>query len=74
MSTSNLGSKYLDGWGYGEVVSDGYGMSYAIHDDKLCWGITTMNGDAKVMAEALDRAATDMRTMMENADKGGAKL
>jgi carnitine O-acetyltransferase len=74
MSTSNLGSKFLDGWGYGEVVSDGYGMSYAVHDDKLCWGITTMNGDSKAMAAELAKAATDMRAMMESADKGTAKL
>lgn len=69
LSTSNLGSKFLDGWGYGEVVSDGYGLSYAIHDDKLCWGITTMNGDSKVMAEALERAATDMKEMMERSEQ-----
>jgi carnitine O-acetyltransferase len=30
LSTSQLSSPYLDGWGYGEVVPDGYGLSYAI--------------------------------------------
>jgi carnitine O-acetyltransferase len=74
MSTSNLGSKYLDGWGYGEVVSDGYGLSYAVNDDKLNWGITTMNGDAKRLADALRSSASDMRDMMERADKAAAKL
>jgi carnitine O-acetyltransferase len=32
LSTSQLSSPYLDGWGYGEVVPDGYGLSYAIGD------------------------------------------
>lgn len=73
MSTSNLTSKYLDGWGYGEVVPDGYGLSYAIHDDKLCWGITTLNGDAKKMADELARAAGDMKSMMERAAKSADK-
>ncbi|KAL1407218.1 Carnitine O-acetyltransferase mitochondrial [Vanrija albida] len=71
-STSNLGSKFLDGWGYGEVVPDGYGLSYAVHDDKLCWGITTLNGDAHTLAEALKEAARDVRGMLERAK--GAKL
>lgn len=66
-STSQLTSKYLDGWGYGEVVPDGYGLSYAIHDDKLCWGITTMNGNAKELAAALQEAAADLKSMMERA-------
>ena len=67
LSTSQLTSKYLDGWGYGEVVADGYGMSYAIHDGKLCWGITTLNGDAKEMAQALQDAAEELKNVMTRA-------
>lgn len=71
-STSQLTSKYLDGWGYGEVVPDGYGLSYAIHDDKICWGITTLNGDAKVLSKALQDAAVELKEVMERSAK--AKL
>ncbi|BEI82817.1 hypothetical protein CcaverHIS002_0306850 [Cutaneotrichosporon cavernicola] len=67
LSTSQLTSKYLDGWGYGEVVPDGYGLSYAIHDDKLCWGITTLNGDAKEMEAALHESAAELKAMMDRA-------
>lgn len=67
LSTSQLTSKYLDGWGYGEVVPDGYGMSYAIHDNKLCWGITTLNGDAKKVAQALQDAAEELKGVMTRA-------
>ncbi|GMK56889.1 hypothetical protein CspeluHIS016_0307290 [Cutaneotrichosporon spelunceum] len=76
MSTSQLTSKYLDGWGYGEVVPDGYGLSYAIHDGKLCWGITTLNGNAAVMEKALHDSADELKGMMDraSADKDKAKL
>lgn len=67
LSTSQLTSKFLDGWGYGEVVPDGYGLSYAIHDGKLCWGITTLNGDGKEMANALHESATELKAMMDRA-------
>ncbi|KAG8682571.1 Carnitine O-acetyltransferase mitochondrial [Ceratobasidium sp. 394] len=30
LSTSQLSSEYLDGWGYGEVVPDGYGLSVSL--------------------------------------------
>nr|ODN85714.1 carnitine O-acetyltransferase [Cryptococcus depauperatus CBS 7841] len=69
LSTSNLGSKYLDGWGYGEVVSDGYGLSYSIEDDELKWGITTKRKDvdAMKMGKALGKAADELRGMLDRA-------
>lgn len=30
LSTSQLSSDFIDGWGYGEVVEDGFGLAYAI--------------------------------------------
>lgn len=41
LSTSQLSSKYFDGWGYGEVVTDGFGLSYSIGDDYIRWGVTS---------------------------------
>ena len=69
MSTSNLTSKYLDGWGYGEVVSDGYGLSYAIGDNDVRWCVTTKNNDAKEFGQAIVKAAEDMLAMAERAQK-----
>ncbi|KAG8214728.1 Choline/Carnitine o-acyltransferase-domain-containing protein [Butyriboletus roseoflavus] len=45
LSTSQLSSRYLDGWGYGEVVPDGYGLSYSIDDGYVRWTITSLRGD-----------------------------
>lgn len=82
MSTSQLSSKWLDGWGYGEgkflrlsiwslltvpVVDDGYGLSYAIGDDSIRWCVTTKNGDAEAFGKAIEDAAEEVRGMMQRA-------
>ncbi|KAL7418992.1 Carnitine O-acetyltransferase mitochondrial [Cryptotrichosporon argae] len=69
LSTSQLSSDWLDGWGYGEVVPDGFGLSYSIHDDKLRWGITTSRGpgEAAKLGQALCAAADDIRAMMDRS-------
>ncbi|KAI0297636.1 acyltransferase ChoActase/COT/CPT [Russula brevipes] len=65
LSTSQLSSKYLDGWGYGEVVSDGYGLSYSIGDDYIRWTVTSLQLGADQFKECLAEAATETRQMME---------
>lgn len=67
LSTSQLGSDYLDGWGYGEVVPDGWGLSYSIGHDFMRWGIMTKNGRGKELEEALYWAAKEMKRMMDSA-------
>ncbi|KAN0087713.1 Acyltransferase ChoActase/COT/CPT [Tylopilus felleus] len=64
LSTSQLSSKFLDGWGYGEVVPDGYGLSYSIDDDYVRWTITSVRGDAARLRHYLSEAATEMGHMM----------
>lgn len=53
------------------VVPDGYGLSYAIDDNALTWGVTTMNNDAEAFGESLKSAARELRDMMERAGKDG---
>ncbi|KIM28465.1 hypothetical protein M408DRAFT_23835 [Serendipita vermifera MAFF 305830] len=82
LSTSNLSSKWLDGWGYGEVVEDGYGLSYSIGDGYIRWTMTC-NKDmghkekgAKEMKKALEEAAEMVKAMLESStpETGKAKL
>ncbi|OCF34576.1 carnitine O-acetyltransferase [Kwoniella heveanensis CBS 569] len=73
LSTSQLSSKFLDGWGYGEVVEDGYGLSYSIDDDAIRWCITTKNNDAAKFGEALCAAAEELRAVMDRAKAAGEK-
>ena len=75
VSTSQLSSKYFEGWGYGEVVEGGFGLSYAIGDDYVRWTITNLKGKQRgvELRHYLAEAATDVRKMLEaaeNVDKG----
>ncbi|KAJ7784367.1 acyltransferase ChoActase/COT/CPT [Mycena metata] len=81
LSTSQLSSPYLDGWGYGEVVPDGYGLAYAIGDRYIRWTITSTRGDAAALRHYLAEAATELRDVMdrvvkqeEKGKEGKAKL
>ncbi|KAH7913979.1 acyltransferase ChoActase/COT/CPT [Hygrophoropsis aurantiaca] len=67
LSTSQLSSKFLDGWGYGEVVTDGYGLSYSIDDHYIRWTITSLKQDTPALKHYLAEAATETRQMMERA-------
>ncbi|THV03885.1 acyltransferase ChoActase/COT/CPT [Dendrothele bispora CBS 962.96] len=67
LSTSQLSSPYFDGWGYGEVVPDGYGLSYAIGDEYIRWTITSLKRNTAELKHYLAEAATETRAMMERA-------
>ncbi|KAH9936124.1 acyltransferase ChoActase/COT/CPT [Fomitopsis serialis] len=67
LSTSNLSSPFLDGWGYGEVVPDGYGLSYSIGDEYIRWTITSLQRRTADLKHYIAEAATETRQMMERA-------
>jgi len=73
LSTSNLSSPLLDGWGYGEVVPDGYGLSYSIDKHYVRWTITSLKQNTAELKHYLAEAATDLRVVMEKAlEEAGA--
>ncbi|EIN12792.1 acyltransferase ChoActase/COT/CPT [Punctularia strigosozonata HHB-11173 SS5] len=67
LSTSQLSSKFVDGWGYGEVVPDGYGLSYSIGDNYIRWTITSLKRRTAELKHYLAEAATETKEMMERA-------
>ncbi|KAG6852649.1 hypothetical protein C0991_010186 [Blastosporella zonata] len=69
LSTSQLSSPFFDGWGYGEVVPDGYGLSYSIGDNYIRWTITSLKRRTEVLKHYLAEAATEIKDMMEAARK-----
>ncbi|EAU85810.1 carnitine acetyl transferase [Coprinopsis cinerea okayama7 len=56
LSTSQLSSKYFDGWGYGEVVPDGFGLSYSIGDNYVRWCVTSCEDEGVWDTEGKDEA------------------
>jgi len=67
LSTSNLSSPALDGWGYGEVVPDGYGLSYSIGDNYIRWTITSLKRRTEDLKHYIAEAATELRDVMDRA-------
>ncbi|RKP35238.1 acyltransferase ChoActase/COT/CPT [Dimargaris cristalligena] len=74
LSTSQLSSKHFDGWGYGEVVPDGFGLAYMIKDDSLHFNITCPTdglgqGAATKLCGCLEEAAEEMRGLFQSGAK-----
>jgi carnitine O-acetyltransferase len=69
LSTSQLSSRYFDGWGYGEVVEDGYGLSYSIGDEYVRWTITSLRRRTGELKHYLAEAATEVRSMLDAAER-----
>ncbi|ORY66937.1 Choline/Carnitine o-acyltransferase-domain-containing protein [Leucosporidium creatinivorum] len=81
LSTSQLTSEYFEGWGYAEVIDEGYGLAYAVNNASLRFTITSMlKGEQSVrnLRHYLEESATEMRGVMESGlaqqEKEKAKL
>jgi len=57
VSTSNLSSPLLDGWGWGEVVTDGIGVAYNIKPSRICANVTCCQGSTACHSRCRDRLA-----------------
>lgn len=51
------------------VVPDGYGLSYSIGNDYIRWTITSLKRDTQVLKHYLAEAATEVKHMLEEAEK-----
>ncbi|KAF9523928.1 acyltransferase ChoActase/COT/CPT [Crepidotus variabilis] len=69
LSTSQLSSPFFEGWGYGEVVTDGYGVAYAIGNDYIRWTITSLKQETEVLKHYLAESAAEVKHMFEAAEK-----
>lgn len=67
LSTSQLSSEYFDGYGWGEVVPDGYGIAYQVNANHLHFNIVSMHLNNHHMKYYLKEAADEMRQVFEYA-------
>ncbi|KAI9293906.1 acyltransferase ChoActase/COT/CPT [Neoconidiobolus thromboides FSU 785] len=83
LSTSQLSSEHFDGYGWGEVVPDGYGIAYMIKKDAIQFNVTaikpvnnTNDGyitpDVNAMADSLHKSLELIRAVFAASEK--AKL
>lgn len=84
LSTSQLSSENFDGYGWGPVVSDGFGCAYMIKGNALQFNIASLK-DLEVhgkkfvngthhFKQALEDAANDLRDLLEPELASDAKL
>ena len=73
VSTSNLTNPTINTWGYGEVVPDGVGLSYAVHKDHLMFGITALkeHGWTERLSQYLEDTLCEMRVLVESNKNNG---
>jgi carnitine O-acetyltransferase len=75
LSTSQLTSEYFDGYGWGEVVPDGYGVAYMIKDQSIHFNVGCLvEMDGKGLHDQLFKACKDMQEVCEAALQPKAKL
>lgn len=54
---------------YGQVVAEGFGLSYSISGKYLRWNIMTTTGKADQLKESLIWAADELAKVMDRASK-----
>ncbi|KAJ3416921.1 Carnitine O-acetyltransferase mitochondrial [Chytridiales sp. JEL 0842] len=75
LSTSQITSEYYEGYGWGEVVPDGYGIAYMIKDRSIHLNVACLNEmNAPKMKYYLEEALLDMRNVFEVPEAPKAKL
>jgi carnitine O-acetyltransferase len=84
LSTSQLASEYFDGWGWGQVVPDGFGVAYMVNNHVLQFNVAsvkdlTVNGKKYIngthhFKQALETAAEELRELLSTQVPAQAKL
>jgi carnitine O-palmitoyltransferase 2 len=68
ISSSNVTAPFIDLFGFGPVVSDGYGIGYMIFADHVPMNITSFSGtgtSSSAMAESIKKALLDVKKLHE---------
>ncbi|KAF9992389.1 Carnitine O-acetyltransferase mitochondrial, partial [Entomortierella chlamydospora] len=66
LSTSQLSGELFDGYGWGEVVPDGYGVAYMVNENNLSFNVASRKEmRPEHLHHYLKEAATEMRRLFE---------
>ncbi|KAI8609541.1 hypothetical protein BC830DRAFT_1173461 [Chytriomyces sp. MP71] len=65
LSTSQISSEYYNGYGWGEVVPDGYGCAYMVNSNVLQFNLVSLFLQNDVMKYNLLEALREMRPVFE---------
>ncbi|KAF2401943.1 carnitine O-acetyltransferas-like protein [Trichodelitschia bisporula] len=75
ISSSQLSSEYFNGYGWSQVVDDGWGIAYMINENNIQFNIVSKKLGAERMQFYLGEAANDIRDVLSaTAEPPKAKL
>ncbi|CAK7271222.1 Carnitine O-acetyltransferase mitochondrial [Sporothrix epigloea] len=64
LSTSQLSSEYFNGYGWSQVVDEGFGIAYMINENSLNFNIVSKGLGSARMSFYLNEAANDIRELL----------
>ncbi|KAH7128635.1 acyltransferase ChoActase/COT/CPT [Dendryphion nanum] len=64
ISSSQLSSEYFNGYGWSQVVDDGWGIAYMINENSLQFNVVSKRLGSERMSFYLQEAASDIRDLM----------
>ncbi|KAF2201283.1 carnitine O-acetyltransferas-like protein [Delitschia confertaspora ATCC 74209] len=64
ISSSQLSSEYFNGYGWSQVVDDGWGIAYMINENSIQFNVCSKGLGSDKMSFYLNEAAGDMRDLM----------
>lgn len=75
ISSSQLSSEHFNGYGWGEVIPEGFGIAYMINSNSINFNVVSRHLGCDKMQHYLREAADDMREVLETElDAPKAKL
>jgi carnitine O-acetyltransferase len=64
LSTSQLSSEFFNGYGWSQVIDDGFGIAYMINENSINFNIVSKSLGSKRMSYYLNEAASEMRDLL----------
>ncbi|KAK0388709.1 hypothetical protein NLU13_4952 [Sarocladium strictum] len=64
LSTSQLSSEFFNGYGWSQVIDDGFGIAYMINENSINFNIVSKGLGSERMSYYLNEAASDMRELL----------
>ncbi|CAN6640543.1 carnitine O-acetyltransferase, mitochondrial [Trichomonascus vanleenenianus] len=74
LSTSQLSSEYFNGYGWSQVIDDGFGCAYMINNDHININVVSKKVGSEKLKYYLNEAADDLAAVFGSELKESAKL
>ena len=73
LSTSQVANPHFEGYGWGAVVDDGFGIPYMIQDDALHFTVTSRQLNASQFIHFLEESLVEMKSLLSDSSSNMLK-